>query len=286
MKAKPIMLQGTGSDVGKSFIAAALCRIFKDAGYSVSPFKSQNMSSVSYITNNGEEISTAQALQAYAAGIEPSAYMNPILLKPKGDMKSDVIILGSLLQTMSASEYHTDYTLKALDIVRNAYIRLASEYDIIVIEGAGSPAEVNLKATEIVNMRIAKMTDAPVILIVDIDRGGAFAWVVGTLELLEPDERKRVSGIIINKFRGDKKLLDPAIYDLEKRINIPVLGVIPYMKNMEMPREDTLGAETSDSKNIDKTQFDGTALEKSLKMLATTVRENMNMEDVYNIIGL
>ena len=267
MEARPIMLQGTGSDVGKSFIAAALCKIFKDDGYSVCPFKSQNMSSESYIINTGDEISTAQAFQAYAAGIEPSVYMNPILLKPKGEMKSDVIILGSSLEIMSASQYHIDFTLKALDIVRNSYNRLATKYDIIVIEGAGSPAEVNLKASEIVNMRIAKMTDAPVVLIVDIDRGGAFAWVLGTLELLEPDEIERVKGIIINKFRGDKKLLEPAIYDLEKRTNKPVLGVIPYIKDIKMPREDTLGYETNDSKNNNKTQFDITSLEKNLKSL-------------------
>lgn len=240
MRAKAIMIQGTGSHVGKSVLTAALCRIFKQDGHRVSPFKSQNMALNSFVTRDGGEMGRAQVVQAQAAGIEPSVDMNPILLKPTGDMKSQVIVMGKPLENMTAREYHDDYVVEAMKVVQAAYNRLSQAYDIIVIEGAGSPVEINLKDTEIVNMRIAKMADAPVILVTDIDKGGALAWVVGTLELLDPDERERVKGIVINKFRGDRELLNPAIDFLEQKTGKPVLGVIPYFKGFSIPEEDSV----------------------------------------------
>ena len=226
--AKAIMIQGTMSNAGKSLLAAGLCRIFKQDGYRVAPFKSQNMALNSFITEEGLEMGRAQVMQAEAAGIKPSVYMNPILLKPTNDTGSQVIVNGEVLGNMPAREYFA-YKKNLIPDIMDAYHKLEEEYDIIVIEGAGSPAEINLKQDDIVNMGMAKMAKAPVLLVGDIDRGGVFAQLVGTVALLDEDERSMVKGLIINKFRGDKTILDPGIKMLEEKAGIPVVGVAPYL---------------------------------------------------------
>ena len=236
--AKTIMIQGTMSNAGKSLLAAGLCRIFHQDGYRVAPFKSQNMALNSFITSEGLEMGRAQVMQAEAAGIEPSVLMNPILLKPTNDIGSQVIVNGEVLGTMSARDYFK-YKKKLVPDIMKAFHKLAEENDIIVIEGAGSPAEINLKSEDIVNMGMAKMAKAPVLLAGDIDRGGVFAQLYGTVELLEEDERKMIKGLIINKFRGDKSILDPGVAMLEEKCKIPVVGVAPYM-NIQLEDEDSL----------------------------------------------
>ncbi|MGN0150733.1 MAG: cobyric acid synthase, partial [Clostridia bacterium] len=236
--AKAIMIQGTMSNAGKSIIAAALCRIFKQDGYKAAPFKSQNMALNSYITEEGLEMGRAQVVQAEAAGIKPSVLMNPILLKPTSDRGSQVIVNGEVRSDMSAADYYK-YKKKLIPDIMKAYNALAAEYDIIVIEGAGSPAEINLKQNDIVNMGMAKMADAPVLLVGDIDRGGVFAQLYGTVELLEPSEKERIKGLIINKFRGDKEILKPGLSMLEELTKIPVAGVVPHMQ-LDIDDEDSL----------------------------------------------
>ena len=236
--AKAIMVQGTMSNAGKSLLAAGLCRIFKQDGYRVAPFKSQNMALNSFITEDGLEMGRAQVMQAEAAGIRPSVLMNPILLKPTNDVGSQVIVNGEVLGTMSARDYFK-YKKTLVPDVMKAYNALAAENDIIVIEGAGSPAEINLKDEDIVNMGMAKMAKPPVLLVGDIDRGGDFAQLIGTVELLEDDEKAMVKGLIINKFRGDKTILDPGVVMLEERSGIPVVGVAPYL-DIQVEDEDSL----------------------------------------------
>ena len=236
--AKTIMIQGTMSNAGKSLLAAGLCRIFHQDGYRVAPFKSQNMALNSFITSEGLEMGRAQVMQAEAAGTEPSVLMNPILLKPTNDVGSQVIVNGEVLGTMSARDYFK-YKKKLVPDIMKAFNKLAEENDIIVIEGAGSPAEINLKSEDIVNMGMAKMAKSPVLLAGDIDRGGVFAQLYGTVELLEEDERKMIKGLIINKFRGDKTILDPGVAMLEEKCGIPVVGVAPYM-NIQVEDEDSL----------------------------------------------
>ena len=248
---KHIMLQGTSSHVGKSILTTALCRIFYQDGYSVVPFKAQNMALNSYVTKDGGEMGRSQVAQAEAAGLEPFVEMNPVLLKPTGNSRSQVILMGKAIGNMSAREYHKGYSLKAFDTVKEAIARLEDKFDMMVVEGAGSPAEVNLKANDIVNMRIAKYLHAPVLLIADIDRGGALASLVGTLELLEPEERDLVKGLIINKFRGDVTILQPALDFLEEKTGKPVLGVIPYLPNINIEDEDSVSLD--DKKVDDKT---------------------------------
>lgn len=226
--AKAIMIQGTMSNAGKSLLAAGLCRIFKQDGYKVAPFKSQNMALNSFITEEGLEMGRAQVMQAEAAGITPSVLMNPILLKPTNDVGSQVIVNGEVLGNMSAREYFA-YKHKLIPDIRKAYDTLDKAYDILVIEGAGSPAEINLKQEDLVNMGMARMAKAPVLLVGDIDRGGVFAQLVGTVMLLEEDERELVKGLIINKFRGDKTILDPGVKMLEEKCGIPVVGVAPFL---------------------------------------------------------
>lgn len=236
--AKNIMIQGTMSGAGKSLLVAGLCRIFSQDGYRTAPFKSQNMALNSFITREGLEMGRAQVVQAQAAGIEPSVRMNPILLKPTSDVGSQVIVNGEVRGNMSAREYFA-YKKSLLPDIRRAYVSLAAENDVIVIEGAGSPAEINLKENDIVNMGMAKLVDAPVLLVGDIDRGGVFAQLVGTVALLEQEERARVKGLVINKFRGDKTILDPGIEQLKKLCGIPVVGVTPYL-DIDMEDEDSL----------------------------------------------
>ena len=241
--AKVIMVQGTMSNAGKSFVVAGLCRIFKQDGHRVAPFKSQNMALNSFITKEGLEMGRAQVMQAEAAGIDPLVCMNPILLKPTTDQGSQVIVNGEAIGNMPAKEYFKYKTKLIPDIVK-AFQKLESLVDIIVIEGAGSPAEINLKANDIVNMGIAKLVDAPVLLVGDIDRGGVFAQLLGTLMLLEEDEKERIKGLVINKFRGDKTILDPGITMLEEKGGIPVTGVLPYVK-LSLDDEDSLSERLS-----------------------------------------
>jgi len=241
-KTKVIMVQGTGSYVGKSVIVSALCRIFKQDGFRVAPFKAQNMALNSFVTREGGEIGRAQAAQAEAAGIEPSVDMNPILLKPSGDVKAQVIVMGKPVGNMSGKEYYR-HRPGLLKVIKESFRRLSDNYDIIVIEGAGSPAEVNLRKNDMVNMQMAKIADCPVILAGDINAGGVFAWLVGTLELLTAAERKRIKGFIINKFRGDLDILKPGLDFLEERTGRPVLGVIPYSHDISIPEEDSIDKE-------------------------------------------
>ena len=237
-KARCIMVQGTMSGAGKSLLCAALCRIFAQDGYRTAPFKSQNMALNSFVTRDGLEMGRAQVVQAQAAGVEPDVRMNPILLKPSSDIGSQVIVNGEVRGDMPAKEYFRRKKALIPDILR-AYDGLASEFDIIVIEGAGSPAEINLKADDIVNMGLARLVDAPVLLAGDIDRGGVFAQLYGTVELLEPDERARICGLIINKFRGDVEILRPGLAMLEEKTRLPVVGVVPYLK-VDIEDEDSL----------------------------------------------
>lgn len=236
--AKNIMIQGTMSNVGKSLLAAGLCRIFRQDGYRVAPFKSQNMALNSFITKDGSEMGRAQVVQAEAAGIEPDVRMNPILLKPTTDVGSQVIVLGKVMGNMKAVEYYK-HKKELVPYVMKAYNELAAENDIIVIEGAGSPAEINLKEEDIVNMGFARMVNAPVLLAGDIDRGGVFAQLYGTVELLEPEEKKLIKGTIVNKFRGDKAILEPGLRQLEELCGVPVAGVIPYL-HLDIDDEDSL----------------------------------------------
>ena len=237
-KARCIMVQGTMSGAGKSLLCAALCRIFAQDGYRTAPFKSQNMALNSFVTRDGLEMGRAQVVQAQAAGVEPDVRMNPILLKPSSDIGSQVIVNGEVRGDMPAKEYFRQKKTLIPDILR-AYDGLASEFDIIVIEGAGSPAEINLKADDIVNMGLAKLVDAPVLLAGDIDRGGVFAQLYGTVELLEPDERARICGLLINKFRGDVEILRPGLAMLEEKTRLPIVGVVPYLK-VDIEDEDSL----------------------------------------------
>ena len=236
--AKVIMVQGTMSNAGKSLLVAGLCRIFKQDGYRVAPFKSQNMALNSFITEEGLEMGRAQVMQAEAAGIKPLVCMNPILLKPTNHVGSQVIVNGEVLGNMKARDYFA-YKKQLLPDIKKAFRKLEEVADIIVIEGAGSPAEINLKENDIVNMGMARLVDAPVLLVGDIDRGGVFAQLLGTLMLLEEEELAIVKGLIINKFRGDKSILDPGIEMLEKKGGIPVTGVIPYME-LSLEDEDSL----------------------------------------------
>jgi adenosylcobyric acid synthase len=253
---KAIMIQGTGSHVGKSLIVTALCRIFRQDRYNVAPFKAQNMALNSAITSDGGEIGRAQALQAMAAGIEPTVDMNPILLKASSDMCSQVIIRGKVAGNISAREYFSlsdqrkNFKEKAWEVICASYQRLLSQYELVVIEGAGSPAEINLD--DIVNMKVARMADAPVILVGDIDMGGFFASIVGTMELLSKDDRERVAGFIINKFRGDESLLKGGIDFLEKRCGIPCVGIIPYLTDIWLPEEDRVPLEVKGIGERDK----------------------------------
>jgi adenosylcobyric acid synthase len=237
------MVLGTASHVGKSIIAAALCRIFADDGYRVAPFKAQNMSLNSAATPCGHEIGRAQALQAEACRIAARPEMNPILLKPSGDASSQVVLLGRVWGQLSAAHYHLQRVHDLFPVVCESYRKLAEAHDLIVLEGAGSPAEINLKPSDIVNLRMAKAANAACLLLGDIDRGGVFASLLGTLELLEPDERALIKGFAINKFRGDPDLLRPGVEMMEERIGLPCVGVIPFLHGLGLDEEDSVALE-------------------------------------------
>ncbi len=265
--AKNIMIQGTMSNAGKSLIAAGLCRIFKQDGYKVAPFKSQNMALNSFITADGKEMGRAQVVQAQAAGIAPDVRMNPILLKPTTDVGSQVIVNGVVQGNMRAMEYYRRKR-EFLPAVLEAYHALEQEFDIIVIEGAGSPAEINLKSEDIVNMGLAKLVDAPVLLVGDIDRGGVFAQLYGTIALLEPEEQKRVKGTIVNKFRGDRAILQPGIDILERICGVPVAGVVPYA-HLDIDDEDSLS-----------TRFQSSQVRKAVDIAVIKLPRISNFTDV------
>ncbi|MGO9415543.1 MAG: cobyric acid synthase [Syntrophobacteraceae bacterium] len=237
--AKSLMFLGTGSDVGKSVLAAAFCRIFKNEGYRVAPFKAQNMALNSFITPQGGEMGRAQVVQAEASGIEPHVDMNPILLKPTSQMGSQVIVLGRVLGNFSAKDYY-EYKKELVPIVRGAFERLCAQNDLIVMEGAGSAVELNLKGHDLVNMAMAEMAGAKCILVGDIDRGGIFAALLGSLSLLEAGERDRIIGFIVNKFRGDPRLFEDGVQILQSRSGVPVFGVVPYFENISLPEEDSV----------------------------------------------
>ena len=236
---KTIMVQGTSSDAGKSVLVTALCRIFKQDGYKVAPFKAQNMALNAFVTREGGEIGRAQAVQAEACGIEPSVDMNPVLIKPEADSRSQIVVHGRARKTISAAEYH-NHAPNLIKDVMASFERLSAAYDVIVIEGAGSPAEINFKHKEIVNMRMARLTSSPVLLVADIDRGGVFASLFGTVELLDEEERNLIKGFIINKFRGDESLLKPGIEIIEQKTGIAMLGIIPYFRNIAIAQEDSV----------------------------------------------
>lgn len=236
--AKAIMIQGTMSNAGKSLLTTGLCRIFRQDGYRTAPFKAQNMALNSFITRDGLEMGRAQAVQAQAAGVEPSVLMNPVLLKPSSDTGSQVIVNGIPIGTMAAKAYF-QYKTRLLPEIRAAYEALEQDYDIIVIEGAGSPAEINLKKDDIVNMGMARLARAPVLLAGDIDRGGVFAQLYGTVMLLEPEERAMIKAMIINKFRGDRSILEPGVRMIQARLSLPVIGVTPYL-SVDIEDEDSL----------------------------------------------
>src|SRR6185503_11750087 len=244
MTAKVLMIQGSSSSAGKSLLVTALCRIFARRGVKVAPFKAQNMSNNAAVCADGSEIGRAQALQAAACGIAPTADMNPVLIKPEADSRSQVIVMGRPWQTLEAKNYYEKkqilwgYVTQSLD-------RLCESYELVVIEGAGSPVELNLKRGDIVNMAVAKFANAPVLLVGDIDRGGVFAQLLGTHWLLDPDEQKLMRGFIVNKFRGDLSLFDDGIQIIEEKGGIPVLGVIPYLKGLSLPDEDSVSVEVA-----------------------------------------
>ena len=274
-----IMIQGTTSSAGKSLFCTGLCRIFKKKGLKVVPFKSQNMSSIFFTTADGKKISSAQALQARAAGIEPRPEMNPILLIPKTDVGSKVIILGEEKKEMKAREYF-EYKKTCKPMILKTFQKLEKENDIVVKEGAGSPAEINLNQNDIVNMGMAEMADAPVLLIADIDRGGVFAQLYGTVMLLPEKDRKRIKGMIINKFRGDKSLLDPGIKMIEDLVKIPVIATIPYM-HLELADEDSL---IDDDKKCNTQAQSDAELEKELDKLAALIEENSDMDFIFKTV--
>ncbi len=279
MATKTLMIQGTASSVGKSILVTALCRIFKQDGLRVAPFKSQNMTRNIFVTKDGEEMGLAQAVQAEAGGLEPSIDMNPILLKPEANSRCQVLVRDKPAVTLTAREYGR-YTHKLLQVVEEALARVRSAYDIVVIEGAGNPAEINLKENEIVNMRIAKLAEAPVLLVGDIDKGGVFASLVGTLALSDEAEKNYIKGFIINKFRGDMALLQPGLDFLEEYTSRPVIGVIPYYHNILIPEEDsTVEGVSLPPKQplVNQQQYDE---------LADIVRRSLNLKLVYQICGL
>lgn len=276
-----IMVQGATSSAGKSLLCTGLCRYFYKKGLKVFPFKSQNMSRNAFVDEDGHKIATAQVQQAFACNRKPDVKMNPVLLIPKTDVGSTVVLFGEEFKDMKAREYF-EYKKELLPIIEKTFSKIESENDIVVVEGAGSPAEINLRENDIVNMGLAELVDLPVILVADIDRGGVFASLYGTVMLLSENERKRIKGLVINKFRGDKTLLDSGIEQIEKLTGIPVIGTIPYVK-LNIPDEDSLV-------DYDKPANHGGVSKEELEIefdkLMNAIAENMDMKFVEEIAGL
>lgn len=276
-----IMVQGATSSAGKSLLCTGLCRYFYKKGLKVFPFKSQNMSRNAFVDEDGNKIATAQVQQAFACNRKPDVKMNPVLLIPKTDVGSTVVLFGKELKDMKAREYF-EYKKELLPVIEKTFSEIESENDIVVVEGAGSPAEINLRENDIVNMGLAELVDLPVILVADIDRGGVFASLYGTVMLLSENERKRIKGLVINKFRGDKTLLDSGIEQIEKLTGIPVIGTIPYVK-LNIPDEDSLV-------DYDKPANHGGVTREELEIefdkLMNAIADNMDMKLVEEIAGL
>lgn len=276
-----IMVQGATSSAGKSLLCTGLCRYFYKKGLKVFPFKSQNMSRNAFVDEDGNKIATAQVQQAFACNRKPDVKMNPVLLIPKTDVGSTVVLFGKEFKDMKAREYF-EYKKELLPVIEKTFSEIESENDIVVVEGAGSPAEINLRENDIVNMGLAELVDLPVILVADIDRGGVFASLYGTVMLLSENERKRIKGLVINKFRGDKTLLDSGIEEIEKLTGIPVIGTIPYVK-LNIPDEDSLV-------DYDKPANHGGVTREELEIefdkLMNAIADNMDMKLVEEIAGL
>ncbi len=276
-----IMVQGATSSAGKSLLCTGLCRYFYKKGLKVFPFKSQNMSRNAFVDEDGNKIATAQVQQAFACNRKPDVKMNPVLLIPKTDVRSTVVLFGKEFKDMKAREYF-EYKKELLPVIEKTFSEIESENDIVVVEGAGSPAEINLRENDIVNMGLAELVDLPVILVADIDRGGVFASLYGTVMLLSENERKRIKGLVINKFRGDKTLLDSGIEQIEKLTGIPVIGTIPYVK-LNIPDEDSLV-------DYDKPANHGGVTREELEIefdkLMNAISDNMDMKLVEEIAGL
>ena len=294
------MVQGTTSDAGKSTLVAGLCRVFVNLGYKVAPFKPQNMALNSAVTEDGGEIGRAQALQAIAANVAPRVDFNPILLKPNSDTGAQVIVHGKAISNMEAQSYH-DYKKVAMDAVLTSHQRLANEFELLMVEGAGSPAEINLRANDIANMGYAEAVDCPVIIVADIDKGGVFAHLVGTLELLSPTEQARVQGFVINRFRGDIKLLESGLDWLEQKTGKPVLGVLPYLHDLALDAEDAITIDntltTSDGMRIinmvvpllphisNHTDFDALRLNRQINLTYVRIGEKIPACDLIILPG-
>ena len=277
---KSLMIQGTSSGAGKTILVTALCRIFSDLGYTVSPFKSQNMSNFSYVTKNFE-ISRAQAIQAFAARTDITPLQNPILLKPLGNYRSAIFVNGKFFKNMHAKNYYEKFVLKTgLKTATDSFKELSKSHDIIFLEGAGSPAEINLQKFDIANMKIAKKTSSPVLLITDIERGGAFASLVGTMELIEKKYLGLVKGFVVNKFRGDLQILKSGYRTLKQKTGIPVLGTIP-MTNFEIPDEDSIG---NSSKKLSWNSSNLKKLDMEINKIAKVVKSNLNIHQVEKIL--
>ena len=279
---KGIMIQGTSSDAGKSFLTTGLCRVFSDLGVKVCPFKSQNMSDYFHVTKDGGEMSVAQAAQAQAARLAPEVFMNPVLLKPRKNASSEIILMGKPFDAPATLDYYRSFTMnEGLAAVREALAHIEEHFDAVVIEGAGSPAEINLNETEIVNMRVAREADVPVILTADVDRGGALASVVGTLELLGHD-RERVMGIIFNKFRGDLTLFEPAVRWTEDRTGVRVIGVMPWLPDVKIAVEDSLSATLAGVRGLSDPECN----DKSYDALACAMNEYLDVPRVVSLAGI
>ncbi|MFX0162122.1 MAG: cobyric acid synthase [Candidatus Hodarchaeota archaeon] len=294
-RACSLMFQSTLTHSGKSLFTAAFCRIYSKRGYNVVPFKAQNLSLNSFVTANGREIAVAQAFQAMACNIKPTEMMNPILLKPKGEGKVQVILFGKPYQDMSFIDYRKYFAIKeGLPRVREALKGLLDRYDIVIIEGAGTPSELNLMKTDISNMRVAEIADSPVLMIGDIDPGGVFAGLIGTFELLKYREKNLVKGFIINKFRGDQKILESGIKYLENRTKKRVLGVVPYLEDFFFPAEDSITLNITRShtqkRNTEKTNVDLDNVRKvwllNLDKFCNILGENIDFDYVDQLLGV
>ena len=278
---KSLMIQGTSSGAGKTILVTALCRIFSDLGYTVSPFKAQNMSNYSYVTKQFE-ISRAQAIQALAARTDINPLQNPILLKPLGNYRSSVFVNGQFFKNMHASNYYENFVLKTgFKTAVNAFDELSKSHEIIFLEGAGSPAEINLQKFDITNMKIAQKTNSPVLLITDIERGGAFASIIGTMELIEKKYSDLVKGFVVNKFRGDIEILKPGFKKLRKMTGLPVFGTIPLV-NFDIPDEDSIG---TSSKNLKWNSTSLKKLDKEINKIAKVVKSSLNIRQVEKLLN-